>query len=223
MNWVQCDHCEEWYHLLCVGLGTDEVKEDEDYKCFKCSDKNGTTIIPSMSDIIIKQESQEDLVCHESMPDELSESVFSQSLSQAKSVMEQNIVEDSQEIAEESEMACDINSEETTKENVSNDLEELVPQDGNNSVECDDAGTAVVAEESIDNLDTHDDAISFIHDESSMESQDDSQNSEEVVEEPKTVVEPIETPLVMPDIEESSCSQDVPSVSSVENNTDETS
>lgn len=223
MNWVQCDHCEEWYHLLCVGLGTDEVKEDEDYKCFKCSDKNGTTIIPSMSDIIIKQESQEDLVCHESMPDELSESVFSQSLSQAKSVMEQNIVEDSQEIAEESEMACDINSEETTKENVSNDLEELVPQDGNNSVECGDVGTAVVVEESIDNLDTHDDANSFIHDESSMESQDDSQNSEEVVEEPKTVVEPIETLLVMPDIEESSCSQDVPSVSSVENNTDETS
>lgn len=223
VNWVQCDHCEEWYHLLCVGLGTDEVKEDEDYKCFKCSDKNGTTIIPSMSDIIIKQESQEDLVCHESMPDELSESVFSQSLSQAKSVMEQNIVEDSQEIAEESEMACDINSEETTKENVSNDLEELVPQDGNNSVECGDVGTAVVVEESIDNLDTHDDANSFIHDESSMESQDDSQNSEEVVEEPKTVVEPIETPLVMPDIEESSCSQDVPSVSSVENNTDETS
>uniref|UniRef100_A0A8B8DQC0 [histone H3]-trimethyl-L-lysine(4) demethylase n=1 Tax=Crassostrea virginica TaxID=6565 RepID=A0A8B8DQC0_CRAVI len=42
VNWVQCDRCEEWYHLLCVGLGTDEVTEDEEYECFKCKNSDGT-------------------------------------------------------------------------------------------------------------------------------------------------------------------------------------
>lgn len=36
MNWVQCDRCEEWFHLLCVGLGDDEITEDEEYECFRC-------------------------------------------------------------------------------------------------------------------------------------------------------------------------------------------
>ena len=36
VNWVQCDGCEEWFHLLCVGLAEDEVSENEDYMCFRC-------------------------------------------------------------------------------------------------------------------------------------------------------------------------------------------
>ena len=40
MNWVQCDRCEEWYHLLCVGLSSEEVTEDEEYECFKCKNKD---------------------------------------------------------------------------------------------------------------------------------------------------------------------------------------
>ncbi|KAL5014006.1 hypothetical protein ScPMuIL_008276 [Solemya velum] len=36
VNWVQCDRCEEWFHLLCVGLGDDEITEDEEYECFRC-------------------------------------------------------------------------------------------------------------------------------------------------------------------------------------------
>lgn len=36
MNWVQCDRCELWFHLLCVGLAADEVSENEDYVCFQC-------------------------------------------------------------------------------------------------------------------------------------------------------------------------------------------
>lgn len=36
VNWVQCDRCELWFHLLCVGVGEDEVGEDDDYVCFKC-------------------------------------------------------------------------------------------------------------------------------------------------------------------------------------------
>ena len=36
VNWVQCDGCELWFHLLCVGLGEDEVSEHEDYVCYQC-------------------------------------------------------------------------------------------------------------------------------------------------------------------------------------------
>ena len=37
VNWVQCDKCELWFHLLCVGLCKDELKEEEDYVCESCS------------------------------------------------------------------------------------------------------------------------------------------------------------------------------------------
>ena len=64
VNWVQCDSCELWFHLLCVGLGKEEIKEDEDYVCFNCT--NHTTA-PSVTDataasngIEIKQEPQDD-------------------------------------------------------------------------------------------------------------------------------------------------------------------
>ncbi|KAK6176380.1 hypothetical protein SNE40_014678 [Patella caerulea] len=36
VNWVQCDKCELWFHLLCIGLASDEVTEEEDYVCFQC-------------------------------------------------------------------------------------------------------------------------------------------------------------------------------------------
>lgn len=44
VNWVQCDRCEEWYYLLCVGLGIDEVIEDEEYECFKCKNSDSGLI-----------------------------------------------------------------------------------------------------------------------------------------------------------------------------------
>ena len=61
VSWVQCDSCDLWFHLLCVGLGKDEIKEDEDYVCFNCtnhtSDSNTT---PTSDGIKIKQEPQDD-------------------------------------------------------------------------------------------------------------------------------------------------------------------
>ena len=33
---MQCDRCEEWFHLLCIGMGEDEISEHEDYVCYKC-------------------------------------------------------------------------------------------------------------------------------------------------------------------------------------------
>lgn len=38
VNWVQCDGgCEQWFHLHCVGLSINEVKDSEDYYCPQCS------------------------------------------------------------------------------------------------------------------------------------------------------------------------------------------
>ncbi|GIY53836.1 lysine-specific demethylase 5A [Caerostris extrusa] len=38
VNWVQCDGgCEQWFHLLCVGLDVTEVSESEDYICPNCA------------------------------------------------------------------------------------------------------------------------------------------------------------------------------------------
>lgn len=38
VNWVQCDGgCEQWFHLLCVGLSMNEVKDSEDYYCPQCN------------------------------------------------------------------------------------------------------------------------------------------------------------------------------------------
>ena len=42
VNWVQCDTCEQWFHLLCVGLAEDEVAGNEDYMCFICKNDGGT-------------------------------------------------------------------------------------------------------------------------------------------------------------------------------------
>lgn len=92
---MQCDRCEEWYHLLCVGLGDDEVTEDEEYECFKCKNNGQVPFIPpslvsqvqdhetdsndftmpseditlNSENLVIKSEdsSPRDLTCHEGM------------------------------------------------------------------------------------------------------------------------------------------------------------
>lgn len=43
MNWVQCDGgCEQWFHLLCVGLDVTEVSETEDYICPNCMNQESS-------------------------------------------------------------------------------------------------------------------------------------------------------------------------------------
>merc|ERR1712098_156570 len=36
VHWVQCDKCELWYHLFCIGLKPHDIKEDEDFNCKNC-------------------------------------------------------------------------------------------------------------------------------------------------------------------------------------------
>ena len=36
VHWVQCDKCELWYHLFCIGLKPHDIKEDEDFVCKNC-------------------------------------------------------------------------------------------------------------------------------------------------------------------------------------------
>ena len=33
---MQCDKCELWYHLFCIGLKPHDIKEDEDFVCKYC-------------------------------------------------------------------------------------------------------------------------------------------------------------------------------------------
>lgn len=56
VNWVQCDSCEKWFHLLCVGLAEDEVSENEDYVCFVCKHQPKMTITETGDLIEIKDE-----------------------------------------------------------------------------------------------------------------------------------------------------------------------
>ncbi|XP_071492108.1 lysine-specific demethylase 5A-like [Diadema antillarum] len=38
INWVQCDVCEKWYHLLCIGM-KEQPDEDEEFICRICTKK----------------------------------------------------------------------------------------------------------------------------------------------------------------------------------------
>lgn len=42
VDWVQCDGgCNEWFHMLCVGLIKSQVKPDDDFICKKCKKTTG--------------------------------------------------------------------------------------------------------------------------------------------------------------------------------------
>ncbi|XP_059161364.1 lysine-specific demethylase 5A-like isoform X2 [Physella acuta] len=47
VNWVQCDRCELWFHLLCVGLKKEEVRDEEDYVCFSCREGSSVALVGS--------------------------------------------------------------------------------------------------------------------------------------------------------------------------------
>ncbi len=36
ISWVQCDHCQEWFHCLCVGLTKEYADKIDSYNCKSC-------------------------------------------------------------------------------------------------------------------------------------------------------------------------------------------
>jgi len=40
VHWVQCDACELWLHLNCIGLKPEQVSEDEEFICKSCKPKS---------------------------------------------------------------------------------------------------------------------------------------------------------------------------------------
>ena len=39
ISWVQCDACQNWFHLVCVGLTKESVDKIESYNCFQCKQR----------------------------------------------------------------------------------------------------------------------------------------------------------------------------------------
>ena len=42
IDWVQCDGCELWYHLKCVGLTPDQCNDNDEYHCPACSPRRSS-------------------------------------------------------------------------------------------------------------------------------------------------------------------------------------
>lgn len=43
VDWVQCDACQLWFHLLCIGLGKEEVAAVDNFMCIQCRRKLNST------------------------------------------------------------------------------------------------------------------------------------------------------------------------------------
>lgn len=39
VHWVQCDGCQLWFHLYCIGLKPAQISEEEDFMCRTCKFK----------------------------------------------------------------------------------------------------------------------------------------------------------------------------------------
>lgn len=64
VNWVQCDAgCEQWFHLLCVGLSLADISENEDYICPNCRNKRDGKLDMSCTPEIKKEKPDYDTSC----------------------------------------------------------------------------------------------------------------------------------------------------------------
>ena len=44
VDWVQCDKCEEWFHLICLGVDKKDLDEDDDFVCPPCGLKQAQNL-----------------------------------------------------------------------------------------------------------------------------------------------------------------------------------
>lgn len=59
VDWVQCDGgCNEWFHMLCVGLVKSQMKPDDEFICKKCKSRKGQTTGNNVSGASKKPKSQ---------------------------------------------------------------------------------------------------------------------------------------------------------------------
>ena len=47
ISWVQCDHCQEWFHCMCVGLTKEYAEQIDTYKCASCKQISTVTATAS--------------------------------------------------------------------------------------------------------------------------------------------------------------------------------
>ena len=51
LKWIQCDRCQFWFHLICVGLSRDKDYEDTFFACNKCWDpRDAVTLLDEHGD-----------------------------------------------------------------------------------------------------------------------------------------------------------------------------
>ena len=45
IDWAQCDRCERWYHLVCVGLKKKDVGPKSTFNCSACQKEKVSRIL----------------------------------------------------------------------------------------------------------------------------------------------------------------------------------
>ena len=51
MEWVQCDKCEGWYHVVCVGISAQDASKIDEYVCPYCVDETKSSIKPEPMEV----------------------------------------------------------------------------------------------------------------------------------------------------------------------------
>ncbi|XP_070558275.1 LOW QUALITY PROTEIN: lysine-specific demethylase 5A-like [Ptychodera flava] len=59
INWVQCDACEQWFHLACIGL-SEEIAENEDYICSPCTRRRNRQAAREKARALAKEKSEKE-------------------------------------------------------------------------------------------------------------------------------------------------------------------
>ena len=42
VSWVQCDRCELWFHMKCIGVNEQDFTDDDEYICTRCRTPHAT-------------------------------------------------------------------------------------------------------------------------------------------------------------------------------------